>query len=188
MNRLASLMLALALGGTIFVASGGSALALITQTTFSQGQCFYPDGTTAFQNKTANNPGDTVTITAPTGSVITAVAVHDGNANPNLGQDQCAFFSSNGTFLNCYTVTGLNTATVTVTRNTANSQCGGISFVSYDTGPGGTTTTSTTTTSPTGATQTGATPEMDSIVLFGVGVLALSGFGLYQRRRGARRS
>jgi hypothetical protein len=46
----------------------------------------------------------------------------------------------------------------------------------------GTFTTTSTTGVTTGAT-TGATPELDSVVLFGVGVLALSGYGLYQRRR-----
>jgi hypothetical protein len=186
MNKLAVRLLVLALGATIFVASGGSASALITQTNFSQGQCQYPNGT-PFTNKTANNPGDTVVITAPSGDVITAVAVHDGNANPNLGQDQCAFFDTNGTFLNCYTVTGLGTTSVTVTRNTANSQCGNISFVSYDFGPSTTTTTTSTTTSTTGETTTAPTPELDSVVLFGAGVLALGGYGLYQRRRNVRR-
>ena len=38
-----------------------------------------------------------------------------------------------------------------------------------------------------GHCHTPATPELDSLVLFGAGALALSGYGLY-RRRSARRS
>jgi len=199
-------MLALALGATIFVGSAtgvwaafnppGSGTIVDFNTPNGTGTCNTAGGT-PFTNKTGDNPGNVVPITAPAGSVITEVAVHDGNSTPNFNQGQCVDFTANGSFVaangvTCYTVSGLGTAAVqvTYTGTGAGNDCGTISFVAFNTGPSITTTTSTSTTTTTTSgpsTTTGATPELDSVVLFGAGVLALGGYGLYQRRRNVRR-
>jgi hypothetical protein len=201
MNRfLAIRLMALALAATVFVGSASGVGAAIQIVDFSQGQCNTAAGQSSntfipFTNKTVDNPGDVVVIPAPSGSVITEVAIHDGNSTPNFTQNQCVDFTTNGSFVaqngvTCYTVSGLGTASVTVTYTGtgAGNDCGRISFVSFNTGPSTTTTSTSTSTSTTGATTTAPTPELDSVVLFGAGVLALGGYGLYQRRRNVRRS
>jgi len=187
--------LVVALGVTALLTSSGAVWAAGT---------FVPPGSGSIVgggtggNCGLTNTASSNTFSAPAGQVITAVAIHDGNSQ-DFGQDQCVEFTAPGTDsfkasngVTCYTATGVGTASVTVTYTGtgAGNDCGGISYIAYNTGPDtSTTTTTSTTTSPTGATATtGATPELDSIVLFGVGALALSGFGIYQRRRGAHRS
>jgi hypothetical protein len=93
------------------------------------------------------NPGDTTTITAPAGQVITQVAVKAGTA--------CFIFNADGT-QGCYTVSGIGTATVTVTRSGSGPDCKEISHIEFITStapppppPPPPTTTTTTTTSTT---------------------------------------
>ena len=90
------------------------------------------------------NPGDTTTLTAPAGQVITTVAIKAGTA--------CITFTSDGT-VGCYTVSGIGTDTVTVIRSGSGPTCKEISHIEFITGAGPppptTTTTPTTTTAPT---------------------------------------
>jgi hypothetical protein len=73
------------------------------------------------------NPDDATTITAPAGQVITQVAVKAGT--------QCFIFDSDGT-QGCYTVTGLGTATVEVTREGSGPTCKEISHIEFITSTG----------------------------------------------------
>jgi hypothetical protein len=94
------------------------------------------------------NPGDTTTLTAPAGQVITQVAIKAGTT---------CYISPIGTLGSitlggCYEVTGLGTATVTVTRTGSGPECKEISHIEYITSsapPPPTTTTTTTTTATT---------------------------------------
>lgn len=96
-----------------------------------------------------DNPGDTTTITAPGGQVITQVAIKAGTP--------CFIFNADGT-QGCYTVSGIGTSTVTVTRSGSGPTCKEISHIEYVTGtapppppPPPPTTTTTTTTTTTAA-------------------------------------
>jgi hypothetical protein len=68
------------------------------------------------------NPNDTTTIVAPDGQVITQVAVKAGT--------ECFIFNADGT-QGCYTVEGLGSATVTVTRSGSGSDCKEISHIEF---------------------------------------------------------
>jgi hypothetical protein len=73
-----------------------------------------------------DNPGDSEVIEAPAGSVITQVAIKAGR--------DCFFFpplTSN----DCYTVSGLGTSTVTITRIGSGPDCKEISHIEFTTGP-----------------------------------------------------
>jgi hypothetical protein len=83
------------------------------------------------------NPGDTETLTAPAGQVITAVSIKAGNA--------CIIFNESGT-MGCYTVTGIGTNSATVTRSGSGPGCKEISHIEFTTStPPPPTTTVTTT-------------------------------------------
>jgi hypothetical protein len=74
-----------------------------------------------------DNPGDFEVITAPAGSVITAVAIKAGT--------ECFVFpplTSN----DCYSVSGLGTSTVTIERIGSGPACKEISHIEFSTGPG----------------------------------------------------
>jgi hypothetical protein len=73
------------------------------------------------------NPNDSTTITAPAGQVITQVAIKAGT--------ECFIFNSDGT-QGCYTVTGLGTASVTVTRAGSGPTCKEISHIEFTTSTG----------------------------------------------------
>jgi hypothetical protein len=85
------------------------------------------------------NPGDTETLTAPAGQVITTVAIKAGNP--------CITFTSDGT-MGCYTVSGIGTNSVLVTRSGSGPTCKEISHIEFltSTEPPPPTTTTTTTT------------------------------------------
>jgi hypothetical protein len=85
------------------------------------------------------NPGDTETLTAPAGQVITTVAIKAGNP--------CITFTTDGT-MGCYTVEGIGTPSVTVTRSGSGPTCKEISHIEFitSTAPPPPTTTTTTTT------------------------------------------
>jgi hypothetical protein len=90
------------------------------------------------------NPGDTTTLTAPAGQVITQVAIKAGTA--------CIILDSDAT-VGCYTVSGIGTSTVIVTRSGSGPTCKEISHIEFitSTAPPPPTTTVTTTT-PTSST------------------------------------
>jgi hypothetical protein len=90
---------------------------------------------------------ESYTIVAPAGTVVTAVYIKAGNVCIPVTSD-----SNDG----CYSVSGLGTPTVMVTRVGSGSECKEISHIEYVTGPGTTppTTTTTTTTTPTQPTTT----------------------------------
>jgi hypothetical protein len=92
------------------------------------------------------NPGDSETLTAPAGQVITQVAIKAGTA--------CIIFDSDAT-IGCYTVSGLGTDTVLVTRSGSGPTCKEISHIEFITStapPPPTTTTTPTETMPTTTT------------------------------------
>jgi hypothetical protein len=68
------------------------------------------------------NPGDTETLTAPAGQVITTVAIKAGTP--------CITFTSDGT-IGCYTVSGIGTNSVTVTRSGSGPGCKEISHIEF---------------------------------------------------------
>jgi len=179
MHRVLARILAVAVVATAFMAVGSPA--------FANGTIpFNPPDCQGYTGTHIPPTGNTTIITAG-GATITDLAIHDGNASPLLPENQCYQFTTDGSFVspvghNCYTVSGLGTATVTVTQS-PQQDCGGISFIQINTGTVTTTTTGTTTTTTT-TTSPGATPELDSFVLFGVGVLGMAGYALYKRRRG----
>jgi len=155
-------------------------------------QC-YPDGTPAIQVAGTQNQ---VTIDIPDGLEISSLAIKSGN---NVGcvrfdfppgeQPGSATYSLPGTNppQACYTVTLESDGDVVVMRVFVSDQCQGISHVQYLTRTDTTTfPTTLDTTLPT--TNPGATPELDSVVLFGAGVAALAGYALYQRRKTSRQS
>ncbi len=143
-------------------------------------------------------------LTPPVGSteylfVVTQPSATVSSATVTVnGQTSQSFDQNGGTIHLFLTTTGTFTAAqlLAATLSTTPSITFGNFVLSHacTNSPSTTSTTSTTTTSTTssttgsGPTTTGATPELDSIVLFGVGVLALSGFGLYQRRRNGHRA
>jgi hypothetical protein len=81
------------------------------------GNCLGGDAT-----KTPDDPGDTVILTAPAGQVITTVAIKAGVP--------CIEFTADGT-MGCYTVSGIGTNSVTVTRSGSGPTCKEISHVEF---------------------------------------------------------
>jgi hypothetical protein len=100
-----------------------------------KGNCLGGDAT-----KTPDDPGDTVILTAPAGQVITTVAIKAGTP--------CFTFTEDGSVPGCYTVEGIGTSSVTVTRIGSGPDCKEISHIEFitSTGPPPPTTTTTTTT------------------------------------------
>jgi hypothetical protein len=148
------------------------------------------------KESTGSNPGSPVVITADPGNEITEIAIKSGNTTI-LDPGECVFVTETGnpadvqTFFSppgqpCYTITGLGSGTVTVTKFTTNpaNECQNISHIEWRETPIVITQTSTTTTTTT--TTTNPTPELDSVALFAAGGLALAGYALYQRRRAKR--
>jgi hypothetical protein len=109
-----------------------------------QGNCL--DGA----NK-VEDPGDTLTINAPTGQNVRQVAIKAGSDNQEGG----CFLYPPLTSGRCYTVSGLGTAVVRIERIGSGSDCKEISHVEWTTTPG---TTTTTTTSTTTNPKTSTTP------------------------------
>jgi hypothetical protein len=99
------------------------------------GNCLGGDAT-----KTPDDPGDVVILTAPAGQVITTVSIKAGTP--------CFTFTADGSVPGCYTVEGIGTSSVTVTRIGSGPSCKEISHVEFltSTGPPPPTTTTTTTT------------------------------------------
>jgi hypothetical protein len=112
---------------------GGGVLSSSPALAQGAGNCLGGDATKV------ENPGDTETLTAPAGQVITTVAIKAGNA--------CITFTTDAT-VGCYTVSGLGTPIVTVTRSGSGPTCKEISHIEFitSTGPPPPTTTTTTTT------------------------------------------
>lgn len=81
------------------------------------GNCLGADAT-----KTPDDPGDTVILTAPAGQVITVVAIKAGTP--------CIEFTADAT-IGCYTVSGIGTSSVTVTRSGSGPSCKEISHVEF---------------------------------------------------------
>jgi hypothetical protein len=81
------------------------------------GNCLGGDAT-----KTPDDPGDMVVLTAPAGQVITTVAIKAGTP--------CITFTADGT-VGCYTVEGIGTNSVTVTRSGSGPSCKEISHVEF---------------------------------------------------------
>lgn len=81
------------------------------------GNCLGGDAT-----KTPDDPGDTVILTAPAGQVITVVAIKAGTP--------CIEFTADAT-IGCYTVSGIGTSSVTVTRSGSGPSCKEISHVEF---------------------------------------------------------
>jgi hypothetical protein len=78
---------------------------------------------------------DEVSFTADAGEVVTAVCIKSGN-NAFGDKKHSDLLTADGTYGDgCYTVAGIGTDTVTVTR-TDSSDCKGISHVDVVTGPG----------------------------------------------------
>jgi hypothetical protein len=112
---------------------GGGILSSSPALAQGTGNCLGGDATKV------ENPGDTETLTAPAGQVITTVAIKAGTA--------CITFNSDTT-IGCYTVSGLGTPSVTVTRSGSGPTCKEISHIEFITStapPPPTTTTVTTT-------------------------------------------
>jgi hypothetical protein len=102
------------------------------------GNCLGGDAT-----KTPDDPGDTVILTAPDGQVITTVAIKAGTA--------CITFTADGT-MGCYSVEGIGSNSVTVTREGSGPTCKEISHIEFltSTAPPPPTTTATIPTTTTG--------------------------------------
>jgi hypothetical protein len=81
------------------------------------GNCLGGDAT-----KTPDDPGDMVVLTAPAGQVITTVAIKAGTS--------CVTFTADGT-MGCYTVAGIGSNSVTVTRSGSGPSCKEISHVEF---------------------------------------------------------
>jgi hypothetical protein len=81
------------------------------------GNCLGGDAT-----KTPDDPGDTVILTAPAGQVITTVAIKAGVP--------CVVFTMDGSD-GCYSVEGIGTPSVTVTRIGSGPTCKEISHVEF---------------------------------------------------------
>jgi hypothetical protein len=109
-------------GLTTMVSLGLLAAYVLAGPVAAQGQGTCIEGGTKI-----DNPGDSEVIEAPAGSVITQVAIKAGR--------DCFFFpplTSN----DCYSVSGLGTSTVTITRIGSGPDCKEISHIEYTIGPG----------------------------------------------------
>jgi hypothetical protein len=96
---------------------GGGILSSSPALAQGAGNCLGGDAT-----KTPDDPGDTVILTAPAGQVITTVAIKAGNP--------CIEFTADGT-MGCYTVSGIGTNSVTVTRSGSGPTCKEISHIEF---------------------------------------------------------
>jgi hypothetical protein len=95
---------------------GGGVLSSTPALAQGAGNCLGGDATKV------ENPGDTETLTAPAGQVITRVAIKAGNA--------CIIFDSDAT-MGCYTVSGIGTNSVLVTRSGSGPTCKEISHIEF---------------------------------------------------------
>jgi hypothetical protein len=109
-------------GLTTMVSLGLIAAYVLAGPVAAQGQGTCIEGGTKIEN-----PGDSEVITAPEGSVITQVAIKAGR--------DCIFFPP-ATSNDCYSVEGVGTRTVTITRIGSGSDCKEISHIEYTIGPG----------------------------------------------------
>jgi hypothetical protein len=98
------------------------------------------------------DPGDTLTINAPSGQIVGQVAIKSVSDNQ---EGFGCFLYPPLTSGQCYTVSGLGTAVVRITRIGSGSDCKEISHIELTTTPG---TTPTTTTTTTASPKTSATP------------------------------
>jgi hypothetical protein len=96
---------------------GGGVLSSSPALAQGAGNCLGGDAT-----KTPDDPGDMVILTAPAGQVITTVAIKAGTP--------CITFTADGT-VGCYTVEGIGTNSVTVTRSGSGPTCKEISHVEF---------------------------------------------------------
>jgi hypothetical protein len=96
---------------------GGGILSSSPALAQGKGNCLGADAT-----KTPDDPGDTVILTAPAGQVITTVAIKAGTP--------CVVFTADGSN-GCYTVEGIGTPSVTVTRIGSGPDCKEISHVEF---------------------------------------------------------
>lgn len=115
------------------------------------GEC--EDATYGSQAQSNSNPR---VYTAPNGQIITGVCIKSG---ANMFGDGHSDALSNGTYENgCYTVTGVGTSTVTITKNFGGNSCQDIShldiYVQTQTTP-----TSTPSATPTMSATPTSTPE-----------------------------
>jgi hypothetical protein len=104
---------------TTMVSLGLLAAYVLAGPVAAQGQGTCIEGGTKIEN-----PGDSEVITA--GSPITQVAIKAGN--------ECILFPPE-TSNDCYTVSGLGTTTVTITRIGSGRDCKEISHIEFTTGP-----------------------------------------------------
>jgi hypothetical protein len=107
---------------TTMVSLGLTAAYVLAGPVAAQGQGTCIEGATKI-----DNPGDSEVITAPEGSVILQVGIKAGR--------DCFLFpplTSN----DCYSVEGLGTSTVTITRIGSGPNCKEISHIEYVIGPG----------------------------------------------------
>jgi hypothetical protein len=205
MNKLVPRILALALVATTFAATSatpaGAAPPVFLPDPFNTGNCIDPALQGGGNTGTGKDENGPYTITVPAGTTVTTVYVKDGanldgtnNPDPNLPPRGCAVFTEIGIYSEggeqCYQVSSTNntftgSTTITVTTlsggGAGSDNCGAISHIEWtalvSTGPPG-----------GGGNPPDATPELDSLVLFGVGALGLAGYGLYQRRRSTQKS
>jgi hypothetical protein len=97
---------------------GGGILSSSPALAQGAGNCLGGDAT-----KTPDDPGDVVVLTAPAGQVITTVAIKAGVP--------CITFTEDGSVPGCYTVVGIGTNSVTVTRIGSGPSCKEISHVEF---------------------------------------------------------
>lgn len=79
------------------------------------------------QAQSITGTDDLITFSAPSGNTITGVCIKSGE---NMFDDGHSGQLGNGTFESCYTVSGVGTGTVTVSRTgTPSSECQGLSHI-----------------------------------------------------------
>jgi hypothetical protein len=111
------LLSALLTAGFLTAFLGGGILSSSTALAQGKGDCL------GGANK-IENPGDTETLTAPAGQVITAVSIKAGT--------ECIVFDAD-TNDGCYSVEGIGTGTVIVTRVGSGPDCKEISHIEFTT-------------------------------------------------------
>ncbi len=104
---------------------------------------------------TASGSDDLATYNAGAGNVVTGVCIKSGT-NAFAGAGHSGLFTSNGTVDSCYTISGIGTQTVTVTRTGSGPTCQGISHI--DVFVASATMTPTATTVPPTSTATTVAP------------------------------
>ncbi|MCC6420023.1 MAG: hypothetical protein IT429_17450, partial [Gemmataceae bacterium] len=87
----------------------------------------------------ATGDGASQTYTAPNGETVTAVCIKSG-ANMFGGNQHSGLLSADGLYDGCYTVSGVGTASVSVTRGNESPTCQDISHVDIVLGQGNGTT------------------------------------------------